>query len=56
MDIRLKKELDLEEPMSEYEYLTHIQELGKKNKVFQIVYWFRISSSNCSCSYSKKYF
>ncbi|MES2862891.1 MAG: aminomethyl-transferring glycine dehydrogenase [Bacteroidota bacterium] len=33
--IRLKKELDLEEPMSEYEYLTHIQELGKKNKVFK---------------------
>src|SRR6187402_811395 len=33
--IRLKKELDLEEPMTEYEYLTHIQELGKKNKVFK---------------------
>ncbi len=33
--IRLKKELNLEEPMSEYEYLTHIQELGKKNKVFK---------------------
>ena len=34
-DIRLKNELNLEEPMTEYEYLNHIQELGKKNKVFK---------------------
>lgn len=34
-DIRLKKELDLDAPMSEYEYLNHIQELGKKNKVYK---------------------
>jgi glycine dehydrogenase len=34
-DIRLKNDLNLEAPMSEYEYLTHIQELGKKNKVFK---------------------
>ena len=34
-DIRLKKELDLEPAMTEYEYLKHIQELGKKNKVFK---------------------
>ena len=34
-DIRLKKELNLEKPMTEYEYLNHIQELGKKNKVFK---------------------
>jgi glycine dehydrogenase len=34
-DIRLKKELDLEPAMTEYEYLNHIQELGKKNKVFK---------------------
>ncbi len=34
-DIRLKKDLDLDAPMTEYEYLTHIQELGKKNKVFK---------------------
>ena len=33
--IRLKKDLDLEPAMTEYEYLTHIQELGKKNKVFK---------------------
>jgi len=33
--IRLKKELELDQPMTEYEYLTHIQELGKKNKVFK---------------------
>jgi glycine dehydrogenase len=33
--IRLTKELNLEEPMTEYEYLNHIQELGKKNKVFK---------------------
>ncbi|GGD32253.1 aminomethyl-transferring glycine dehydrogenase [Flavobacterium orientale] len=34
-DIRLKKDLDLEPAMTEYEYLNHIQELGKKNKVFK---------------------
>lgn len=34
-DIRLKKSLELEAPMSEYEYLNHIEELSKKNKVFK---------------------
>ncbi|MDI9258028.1 aminomethyl-transferring glycine dehydrogenase [Flavobacterium sedimenticola] len=34
-DIRLKSDLNLDAPMTEYEYLTHIQELGKKNKVFK---------------------
>jgi glycine dehydrogenase len=34
-DIRLKNDLNLDEPMTEYEYLAHIQELGKKNKVFK---------------------
>jgi glycine dehydrogenase len=34
-DIRLKKDLELDPAMTEYEYLTHIQELGKKNKVFK---------------------
>ena len=34
-DIRLKQPLDLEPAMTEYEYLSHIQELGKKNKVFK---------------------
>lgn len=34
-DIRLKNSLNLEAPMTEYEYLNHIQELGKKNKVFK---------------------
>jgi len=34
-DIRLKNELNLDTPMTEYEYLNHIQELGKKNKVFK---------------------
>jgi len=33
--IRLKNDLNLDEPMTEYEYLNHIQELGKKNKVFK---------------------
>lgn len=33
--IRLKNELNLDEPMTEYEYLNHISELGKKNKVFK---------------------
>tara|TARA_B110000003_G_scaffold121437_1_gene123822 strand:- start:18444 stop:21293 length:2850 start_codon:yes stop_codon:yes gene_type:complete len=34
-DIRLKKTLNLEAPMSEYEYLNHIEELSKKNKIFR---------------------
>jgi glycine dehydrogenase len=34
-DIRLKRELELDTPMTEFEYLSHIQELGKKNKVFK---------------------
>ncbi len=34
-DIRLKNELKLDEPMTEYEYLNHIHELSKKNKVFK---------------------
>ena len=31
-DIRLKNGLNLEEPMTEYEYLLHIHDLSKKNK------------------------
>ena len=34
-DIRLKQPLKLDEPLTEYEYLNHINELGKKNKVFK---------------------
>jgi glycine dehydrogenase len=34
-DIRLKNSLNLDEPMTEYEYLNHIHELSKKNKVFK---------------------
>jgi glycine dehydrogenase len=34
-DIRLKNDLNLEPSMTEYEYSSHIQELGKKNKVFK---------------------
>jgi glycine dehydrogenase len=33
--IRLKNDLQLDPAMTEYEYLNHIQELGKKNKVFK---------------------
>ncbi|MDP5107045.1 MAG: aminomethyl-transferring glycine dehydrogenase [Polaribacter sp.] len=33
--IRLKKELNLDPAMSEYEYLAHIKELSEKNKVFK---------------------
>ncbi|HLV38465.1 aminomethyl-transferring glycine dehydrogenase [Xanthomarina sp.] len=33
--IRLKKPLELDEPMSEYEYLTHIHELSKLNKTYK---------------------
>lgn len=31
-DIRLKNDLNLDEPMTEYEYLLHIHQLSKKNK------------------------
>jgi len=34
-DIRLKNDLKLDNPMTEYEYLAHIQELGNKNKVYK---------------------
>ena len=34
-DIRLPKSIQLDAPMSEYEYLNHIEELSKKNKVFK---------------------
>jgi glycine dehydrogenase len=34
-DIRLTKDLKLDDPMSEQEYLVHINELGKKNKVYK---------------------
>lgn len=33
-DIRLKKGLDLDQPMTEHEYLLHIHELSKKNKAY----------------------
>ena len=34
-DIRLKSPLVLDPPMSEHEYLSHIQDLSEKNKVFK---------------------
>lgn len=34
-DIRLKNSIELDAPLSEYEYLHHIEELSKKNKVFK---------------------
>ena len=34
-NIRLKSDLNLDVPMTEYEYLSHIQELGNKNKIFK---------------------
>lgn len=34
-DIRLEKSLALDAPMSEYEYLNHIEAVSKKNKVFR---------------------
>ena len=34
-DIRLKKNLNLDPPMSEHKFLAHIEELSKKNKVFR---------------------
>lgn len=34
-DIRLKDSIDLEEAMSEHEFLTHLQELSERNQVFK---------------------
>lgn len=34
-DIRLKNELNLEQPLTEHEYLLHIYELSKKNKAYK---------------------
>ena len=34
-DIRLKKMIELDAPQSEYDYLCHIEEISKKNKVFK---------------------
>ncbi|TDA85967.1 hypothetical protein E0702_17280, partial [Halomonas marinisediminis] len=34
-DIRLQKELDLNEAMSEQEYLDHLNEVSNKNKVYK---------------------
>ncbi|QLG45992.1 aminomethyl-transferring glycine dehydrogenase [Costertonia aggregata] len=34
-DIRLKETLHLDDPMSEHEFLNHIQELSEKNKVYR---------------------
>jgi glycine dehydrogenase len=34
-NIRLEKELDLDAPLSEYEYLNHIEALGNKNKSYK---------------------
>ncbi len=34
-DIRLKSALDLPQPMSEHEFLSHMQQLSEKNKVFK---------------------
>jgi glycine dehydrogenase len=34
-EIRLKKPLELDAPMSEHQFLGHIEELSKKNKVFK---------------------
>ncbi len=34
-DIQLKKMIELDAPQSEYDYLIHIEEISKKNKVFK---------------------
>ena len=34
-DIRLKEHLKLDQPMTEHEYMLHIHELSKKNKVYK---------------------
>jgi glycine dehydrogenase len=34
-NIKLRKPFDLDEPISEFDFLQHIQELGEKNKIFK---------------------
>ena len=34
-EIRLKQPLQLDAPLSEHEFLSHIQQLSEKNKVFK---------------------
>lgn len=34
-NIKLHKPFDLDEPISEFDFLQHIQELGEKNKIFK---------------------
>jgi glycine dehydrogenase len=53
-DIRLKKPLDLEHIMTEYEYANHIRLLGRTNKVYKS--YIGLGYNNCSASNSKKYF
>jgi hypothetical protein len=52
-DIRLKKPLELEHIMTEYEYANHIRLLGRTNKVFKS---YRLSyHSNCSSLFKEIY-
>ncbi len=34
-DIRIKKELELDEPLSEYKFLEHLKEVASKNKIYK---------------------
>ena len=36
-NIRLKKEMNLEPALSEQEYLSHIEKLGRKNKIYKFI-------------------
>jgi glycine dehydrogenase len=52
--IRLKKPLELEHIMTEYEYANHIRLLGRTNKVFKS--YIGLATTQLSPCYSKKYF
>ena len=48
--IRLPKDLDVSAPMSEFDYLQHINELGKKNKLMKQIKFMKNHQSVFSCT------
>ena len=54
-DIRLKNGLNLDEPMTEHEYLLHIHDLSKLNKARKTYIGFRVSSNRYASCYSTQH-
>ena len=54
-NIRLQKELDLEEALSENEFLNHIEKLSKKNKNYKSFIGSGIPPVSNTISNKKKY-